>query len=219
MEYINASSKSFGLRVKELTDAEKLIKPDYLLDPAEANNLVTKSQKINALAIYVMELSVRKIYDMPLEETKEAIAKLAIDVNHPIDIDKYDGVTPASELIKVEYEKCKQNGELAYFWQFENAITAETSYILAQNPELFFNKITDEQWQSYYNKLDSKITAVKKMAKFDPEMSVLHDFMQQFSVRPSEEERDAVRSSCEAAKSFIIANKEKYAARRNALLQ
>jgi len=216
---IDASSKKFRLQEMELTDAEKLVKPDYLLDPSTANNLVTRSQKINALAIFVSEQGIRKIYDMPLEETKEVIARLAAEVNHPIDVDLLTSDAAPSEKLKREYEFCKERGELSYFWQFHYALTAETSYILAQNPELFFNKITDEQWQAYIKSLESKFYAINKLAKYDPEMAVLYDFKQQFSVRPSEEERDAVFTSCEGAKNFYIANKDKYIDRRNALLQ
>ncbi len=50
-EYIDASSKSFKIRDLELTENEKSVRPDYLLDPSVANNLVTRSQKINALVI------------------------------------------------------------------------------------------------------------------------------------------------------------------------
>jgi len=156
---------------------------------------------------------------MPNKEVFEAIAKLTADVNHPVDAEGASSDIPVSEKVKKIYEGCKESGEIAYFWQLESAFYAEMIYIISNNPELFFSRITDEQWQAYMNTLESRTEAVGKLAKYDPEMATLSDFMQQFNVRPSDEERDAVRSSCEAAKSFIIANKEKYAARRNALLQ
>jgi len=56
---------------------------------------------------------------------------------------------PLSEKIKKEYEACRERGDLAYFWQFQYAIMIETGYIIAHNPELFFSKITEEQWQAF----------------------------------------------------------------------
>jgi len=47
------------------------------------------------------------------------------------------------------YENCRKNGELAFFWQYCCATLIESGYILANNPELFFGKITEEQWQNF----------------------------------------------------------------------
>jgi len=223
-EYVMSAENTFFIPNFKLTEKEKMVMPDYLLDPSVAGTLVTKSQKVNALAIYIVDCGIRIIYDMPLEETKEVIAKLAVEINTPIDVNlSTDLEVPASEKIKMEYESCKKRGDLAYFWQFQNAIMVETSFILAQNPDLFFNKIKDEQWQAYINRLKSKKSAVHKLAKFDPEMAVLYDFIQQFSVRssvkPSAEEIAAICSSCDAAKKYFTANNEQYIVRRNALLQ
>jgi len=80
-EYMLASDNAFFIADYELTEEEKLVKPDYLLEPSFANTLVTKSQKVNALAFYLADIQVRKLYDMPMEEAKEVIAKLAIELN------------------------------------------------------------------------------------------------------------------------------------------
>jgi len=218
-EYFDASSKSFKLKMFELTDAEKMIKPDYLLDPSVANNLVTRSQKINALAIFVSEQGIRKIYDMPLEETKEVIVKLAAEVNHPSDVDFLTSDVATSEKMKKEYEICKERGELSYFWQFQHAIVVETSYIMTQNPELFFSKITEEQWQAYNKKTNAHNKAIRELAKYDREMADVLELFNQTRVFSSDEEKTVVNTSIESAKQFRITNKDKFIAHRNALLQ
>jgi len=85
-KFIDASEGDFRIVNFELNEEEKMVKPDYLLDPSFANTLVTKSQKVNALAIFLVELTVREIYDMPLEETQEVMAKLAVEIDHPVDV-------------------------------------------------------------------------------------------------------------------------------------
>jgi len=217
-QYFDASTKTFILKELELTDAEKLVKPGYLLDPSAASNFVTKSQKVNALAIYFVELGIRKIYDMPQEETKEAIAKLAVEVNHPIDADFLLGA-PTSEKIKKDYEICKERGDLSYFWQFAYAIIVETSYLLVQDPDLFFSKITEEQWQNYRNKYTPVYRAIEELSKYDEEMSALMSIIIKYKAASTKDEARTVETTMESAKQFRIANRDKYIARRNALLQ
>lgn len=203
----------------ELTDKEKMVKPDYLLDPSVAATLVTKTQKVNALAIYSIELGVRKIYDMPQEETKEAITKLAVEVNHPIDVDLLMGDASTAEKIKREYEICKEHGDLAYFWQFQYAIVSEMSYVVSNDPEIFFSKITEEQWQKFISRFWAIVNTVEKLAIYDDEMSQLWKFRNKYNTQSSSEQTKRVNRTKESAKQFRIANKDKYIARSNALLQ
>jgi len=218
-QYWDSYSKSFRLRTLELTDAEKLVKPDYLLDPSVANNLVTRSQKINALAIYDTEHEIRKIYDMPCDDVEEVIAKLIVDLNFPLSVDTLFSDAPVSEKIRAYYNACKERGDLALFWQFEYAIVTEGMYILSQNPELFLSKITDEQWQAWRVVKQTRVAAIEELAKYDEEMAQLWEFRNKNRVTASDEERDRKDQSIETAKQYYIANKDKYAAKRNALLQ
>lgn len=218
-QYIDASSKSFRLQVMQLTDEEKLLKPDYLLDPSVANNLVTRSQKINALAIYIVEAGIRRIYDMPIDNVKESIAKLAVDLNYPIDLDYSISNSPVSEKTKARYDAFKQRGDMVSFWQFEYALVCEIDYIVANNPNLFFNKITEEQWQSFYQRKLSRMKPIEDLAQYDEEMAQLYDYITRNRVLATQKERDLNNQTKESAKQFRIANKDKYIARRNALLQ
>jgi len=220
-EAFSVSSENSNLIIYfELTENEKMVKPDYLLEPSIANKLVTKSQKVNALGIYLTDMVLMQVYDMPTAEVKEIVAKLAAELNHPVEIDLLtDSEMPVSEKIKIEYEGCKERGELTYFWQFQNAVIAETSYILAQNPELFFSHITEEQWQQYLKRTDEKNKAMRELAKYDEEMATVWEIFSQNLPVSSPEELSKVSASIESEKQFRIANKDKFIARRNALLQ
>jgi len=218
-EYITASGNSFTFRGLELTEDEKLNKPDYLLDPSVANNLVTKTQKVNALAFYLVDYGVRMLYDMPTEEAKEAITKLAMDVNYPIDTDHMQVGNNLAEVTKSHYEKCKERGELALFWQFHNAMIKETYYIIVQNPELFFSKITEEQWQQYIKRTNEKNEALRKLAKYDEEMAAVLDIFNKTRTVSSDEEKAKRTASIETHKRYLIADKDKHIANRNILLQ
>jgi len=199
-----------------LTEEEKMVKPDYLLDPSFASTLVTKSQKVNALAILIADCAVRKIYGMPLDETTEVIAKLAIELNHPF---IPDCEMPESEIIKKEYEVCRERGDLVYFWQFQNAIVAELGYVIAQNPELFLSKITEEQNQALVKRTIEKNMAMRELAKYDEEMAGVLEIYNNTRVISSDEEKAIVYDSIESTKQYFTANKDKFIAKRNALLQ
>ena len=61
-----------------LTPEEKLVRPDWFLDPAKLNELVTKSQKVNALAILlvdrpIMENLIIKIFARLLEQRRNKV--------------------------------------------------------------------------------------------------------------------------------------------------
>jgi len=218
-QFAKESSNSYRIRTFELTEEEKMVKPDYLLDPSEAKNFVTKSQKMNALAIYGIECTVRRLYDMPCEEVLEVLAKLAAEVNFPVDMDFQRSDAPVSEKVKKCYEAFKERGEIADFWQYHNAILVEKGYLVAQNPDLFFSRITEEQWQSKSAARKTWLKAIEKLAPYDPEMAQLLEWRNKNRIYKSDEQRDMNNISLKSAKEFRIASKDKYIARRNALLQ
>ncbi len=218
-QYCDASSKAFRLQAMELTDIEKMVKPDYLLDPSLSGTFVTKSQKFNALVIYIIEDGIRKIYDMPREDGQEAIAKLAAELNYPFDTDFSVSDQPVSQKTKARYDAFKDRGELASFWQFEIALIAEIDYIISHNPDLFFSKISEEQWQQYYHRKTTRLQAIEKLAKYDDEVALLLEFRNKYRISSSDQEIEIVNQSKESAKQFRIANKDKFIAKRNALLQ
>ncbi len=217
--YADATAQSFTIGSFDLSDAEKNVKPDYLLDPSASETLVTRAQKINALAIYISDLAVRKLYEMPLEDTKNAIVKLAADINFPIDMDFVTSDEPTSEKVKKTYEACKSSGDIALFWQFEYGIVYEVSYVLSCNPDLFLSKITEEQWQAFNVRKQQRRKAIDELAKYDEEMAQLVDFRQKSRVTASDEDRDAKNQSIQTAKEYYKTHKDKYAAKRNAMLQ
>jgi len=218
-QLLDVWEKSFDLGCFVLTPAEKAVKPDYLLDPAAADTLVRKSQKINAMAYYIVDNVIRKLYDMPIEETKAAIAKLAADLNHPIDADFMTSDAPRAEKIKKEYEVCKERGDVAYFWQFQNAIITETCYVTSQNPELFFSKMTEDQWQNFRKRIETIEESLLRLAQYDEEMAQLYDIVVNYKSFSSIEARNDIDKSVETAKNYRIANKNKFSVRRNFLLQ
>ena len=59
-----------------LNDAEKQVKPDYLLDLTAADEAMTLSEKYRVLSAIEVDKEVAKLYDMPVDEYDKVIAKL-----------------------------------------------------------------------------------------------------------------------------------------------
>jgi len=218
-QYWDARSNSFKIQAIELSEKEKMVKPDYLLNPSVANTLVTKFQKINALGIYITDIGVCKAFGISCDNIKEVAAKLAVELNVPFYAEFSTDETPIIEKIKATYSACNKRGELSLFWIMENAIITEINYILAQDPELFFSKISEEQWQMFNTYKQIRRTAIDKLSNYNEDMSLLVEVRNKSRVSASDKERDNKNQSLDSAKQYHISKKDKYIAKRNALLQ
>lgn len=218
-KYINASDSTDIFSTIKLSEDEKMIKPDYLLEPKDATMLESKFQKVNALAIYVQERSVRRIYDMPTDEADEAIARLIVGLNHPIDAKILSSNDPASEKIKKEYTLCRESGDLSFFWLFQNALMCETDYLISQNPDLFLGKVSKFELQTLNRQWTYFKYAVDKLAFYDDEMKLLDDMVDENANGLTDEEITASYATMEATKKLYQTIKEKVAERRKALLE
>lgn len=218
-EFLKLSDE--GLKLPELfvlTDAEKAIKPDYLLDPAQANLMVTRLQKINALAYYTVEYGIRDSYDMPLEEIKEAMAKLSAEVNFAIDMDYLKSDASESDKISKLYESCKENGDLESFWQFQCALIFHTDYIIASNPDLYIPKISEEGLKQFNLRLEYVNDAATALAPYDKDMAALLKEIKEWDLLTSESDWDAAFATESTTAQFYIANKQAIVERRNRML-
>ncbi len=202
-----------------LTEQEKLVKPDYLLDPAQASEMVTKSQKINALAVLNTERPIRKAFGMPVDKVDEVIARLAADINFNISLKEDQDNRPLSERYSNFYNSCVENGDVASFWQCAFAIQNELGYLISNNPEVFFRNITEEQYTAFHNRFHTAIKAVETLAEYDADVKAAWDAFNAAKAFDNSGETDKMHATIETAKVDLPARKEAYAARRAALLK
>ncbi len=220
IEFVNKSDN--GFRVSDLfalTDAEKLVKPDYLLDPSAANTLFTRRQKINALAYYTLEYGIREAYGMPLDDVNKAITKLSVDVDVPIDLDYLR--SDAAESLKVQrvYEMCREKGDIAAFWQYQCAFIFHTDYIIACNPKLYIPKISEEGLQQFNHRLEYVTNAATALAPYDKDMESLLLEIKSWDLLVDETEWDEAFASDISTAQFYIKNKKAIIERRNRMIE
>ena len=157
-----------------LTEKEKLIKPDYLLEASQANEMVTKSQKLNALAVLLVERHIRIAYGMPTEETDEVMARFVAEVNDPVSFDDEKSLSP-SEKAKIAYMAHKERGDIADYWQFALAIQVEVDYLISKNVDVVFRNLNEEQYASFTKKFKVVTDAVRTLAKYDSDVKQAWD--------------------------------------------
>lgn len=157
---------------------------------------------------------------MPLENTDQTIAKLAAELNHTVDIEYLKSDASISEKLEKEYEVCKECGDLSYFWQFQYALFVETKYLLAQNPELFFSKISDEQYQAFHESVVRRIDVIMELAKYDDEVAILKSFIDQNknNVWQANSDYQSTLGTKDLRIKHYIDNRDNIIARRNAIL-
>lgn len=198
-----------GIITSALTDKQKMVKPDYLMDPARTLDLLSLRQKVNALAILLTERPLREAYEMPLEEIDDAIARLYVEVGSPVPVNMCKGL-PVSEIVKLAYKICKTNNELCYFWMFDNAVQYNLLYLISFNSDTFFNNITPEQYEAFNTRIHNAGKAAQQLAEYDSEIAsavAFHD--KTWGFESHEEAKDAL-SDINKGKAMIEKRHQDY---------
>ena len=153
----------------KLTDQEKQVKPDYLLDPAVAENTTTLSEKYRMLSALSVDQKVAQLYDMPTDEYQKAISKLAADINDPSFMDLPDAGT-IYETTQALYEAMNQNGRINYFWQLAATSLVEELFVLSQNTEKFVASFDDDAASNATYRIVLLIDAINRLTEYDPDI-------------------------------------------------
>ena len=192
-----------------LTNEEKQVKPDYLLDLAVADNAMTLSEKYRALSALEVDKEVAKLYEMPVDDYDKAIAKLAADINDPSfkAIDDATGVYEATETL---YDVMNENGRINYFWQIVAASLVEQLYVTSQNSDKFVSAFTDDAAANVTFRIILIQDALTRLTEYDPELAPVVKAIEPLTVLNA--------TTVDEFKTQLAEAKESIAASRNALV-
>lgn len=195
-----------------LTEEEKQVKPDYLLDPASTENATVLSEKYRLLSALDVDRRVAKLYEMPTEDYDKAISKLAADINDPSFkiLDKEDNAS-VSETTQQLYDEMENNGRLNYFWQLAAASLVEQLYLANQNSEKYLSTFTDEAAANTTFRIVLILDALKRLSQYDPEIAPVAEALAPLEVLNA--------TTVSELKSQIAAAKDKINAAREALVK
>lgn len=193
----------------QLTDAEKQVKPDFLIDPAVADNAQTLAEKYRILSALEVDREIAKLYDMPVEAYDNAITKLATDINDP----SFEVVKDASTIYETTqelYDAMNQNSRINFFWQLVATSVVEQLFITTQNSEKFLAAFDDDAAANITYRIALLKDAIDRLTDYDSELAPVAEAIEPLEVLNA--------NSVAELKTQLEEAKEKVAAAREALL-
>lgn len=162
-----------------LTDKEKMVKPEYLLDPALANNLVTLSQKYRAWQMFNVDKVVCDMYDMPVADYDAALQKISIDLNDPALNEFKDADWNDNEALKASLDKFidaeYESGRAAFMWDSVAASLVEQLFVITQNMDKFLTLFDDQAAADITFNFVCVHEGIMSLIEFYPEMEGLNN--------------------------------------------
>ncbi|MBR6276866.1 MAG: hypothetical protein IKR31_08070 [Prevotella sp.] len=192
-----------------LTDQEKQVKPDYLLDMSVADNAITLSEKYCVLSAIEVDKEVAKLYDMPLDEYDKAITKLASDINDP-SFKAIDDVSDIYATTEALYNAMNENGRINYFWQIVATSLLEQLYVTSQNTEKFVAAFDDDAAANVTFRIILIEDALNRLTEYDPELAPVAKAISPLTVLNA--------TTVDEFKTQLADAKERIAASRNSLV-
>lgn len=194
----------------KLTDAEKQVKPDYLMDPAVADNAQTLAEKYRILSALEVDKEIAKLYDMPVEDYDKAITKLATDINDP----SFEAIKDASTIFETTqelYDAMNQNSRINFFWQIVATSVVEQLFVTTQNSEKFLAAFDDDAAANITYRIVLLKDAIDRLTEYDSELAPVAEAIEPLSVLNA--------TNVAELKGQLEEAKEKIATAREALLQ
>lgn len=158
----------------ELTDDQKLVKPDYLIENKDIESLVTLSEKYRAHAIAMVDSRVTKLYGMDnssefvslIERLEAEIADKAIS---DMAANNHRDVFMPETYVQF-YENMKEAKRLPYFYESTTAMVVETLYILSKTDDTLVSQLSDDQSQALVRHLNVVTDAIDVLSQTNPHM-------------------------------------------------
>lgn len=195
-----------------LNEKDKMVKPDYLVNPSFIDELTTMSQKYRALGVLIVDKKIAELYDIPTDDYNAAIAKIIVSINDPAFNKIAETKTlpegeDFSKLLDDEYAAGRAN----YFWDFAASSAVEQIYICTRDLDRFMKMFDDQSASDVTYNFVLVHEGVSSLVKFYPEMESLNNVLgplyviNAISVEQLREQLTMVSGDVETARAFITA--------------
>lgn len=191
-----------------LTEEEKKVKPDYLVNPKSASKATVLSEKYRALTVLRIDRNIAKLYDMDVTEYDNAIGKLFTDINDPAFKASFEDMEKAD--IMALYAAEKEAGRINYVWQCIAASNVEALYIMSQNVDKFTATLDDEAAQAITNRLAHINVSATALVDFDSDFKPVAeslDILKELNATTVTELREQMKakaSEIENARNILV---------------
>ncbi len=159
-----------------LSDDQKKVKPDYLMNPAEImDKLESLSLKYRALSVLAIDKGVADAYEMT-DVYSEPVSKLTAEINDPAMSYILENGSENSEVSKI-YEIEEQNGRANYFWESAATGIIEQLYVLTKNQDMFLANFTDKDAEDITYRVVLLIEAYEDLSEYNLELRKLYNVL------------------------------------------
>lgn len=197
-----------------LSEKEKMVKPDYLLNPSITSKLATLYQKYRVVGMLTTDKNIADMYEMPISDYNEAIFKVLTDINDPAlmnfytlpSIDIESDREAFSTFVDEEYEEDRAN----FFWDGIAAAMVEQVFILTRDVDKFMPMFTDELAADITFNFVCVHDGLTKMVDAYPEMASLNEVLtplyviNAINVEQLREQLLSVKEDVENARAFLL---------------
>lgn len=197
-----------------LSDEEKQVKPEYLIDPASTNELVTLSQKYRAVSMLAVDQYIAQAHDLDTDEYEAAQARLVVDINDPaFDTFVTDSRSdkPYGDAFTAFYDAENEAGRINFFWETTTAAFVEQVFAITQHPDKFLECFNDQDAADFTYRLILILDGLNNLKDYAPELEDLNTAVQPLN------ELNAI--SVDQLREQITTLKNQIAEVRNSLLK
>lgn len=164
-----------------LTEKEKMVKPDYLLDISEVNSFHTLRQKYCGAMVYGVDMNVAELYQMPsAEEYRQTVSKLTVDIDNQALAEFVTGgrgqkdAVPYKNAIRKMYDEELARGRVDLFWNMMVASVVEGIFVSTQNIDKFIVCFDDRTAAETTKRISKCREAIEELIPYHPEMENLY---------------------------------------------
>jgi len=156
-----------------LTEKEKMVKPDYLLDPSIADSFVTLEQKYRGIGMFSADKAFASLYDMSTDNYQKQLSKLVTEISDPA-VEKFFKSDYESDAVKEWYETETTDGRLPLFWNMWTASLVEEVFLLTRNPDKIMTIFDDESASDISYRFILVHNGLTQVVEIYPEMASLN---------------------------------------------
>lgn len=190
----------------ELSKEEKQVKPEYLIDPATAENAATLAEKYRMLSLLTIDKKVAALYEMPVEAYDEATTKLMAEINDP-SFKAIEDQNTVYETTEALYNAMNENGRINYFWQMAATSLVEELYIASQNTEKFLAAFDDEAASKITFRLVLVTDAITSLVDYDEEIKPIAEAIEPLKILNAISVEQLKAQLAEANEQIVAARK------------
>jgi len=162
----------------KFTDKARMNKPDYLLDPSRAATMLTLEQKYRFVSMLKVDCIIARLYGMPEEGFKDAIGRLAVEINDSAfsDFASADSL-PEEERVSEFLDKEYAKGRARFFWESIAAGLIEQLYICTKDLDSFLAMFDDQTAADVTYDFVVLHDGVTSLLETDPDMVGLNNVL------------------------------------------